>query len=94
MEPPKNEEEVKSKAKILIVDDQVFNVNALMMILLHSMKIDIETVCDSANNGKKALGAVEGNIKYNKDLKGVHLCDYNLILMDCNMPFMDGYEAT
>ena len=30
--------------KILIVDDQVFNINALLIILQYSMKIDIRKV--------------------------------------------------
>ena len=66
-----------------------------MLILEHTLKIrDCKNVCDSAKNGKRAVETVEANIKYNKDVLGVAKCNYNLILMDCNMPFMDGYEAT
>mmetsp|Transcript_30626 Transcript_30626/g.47000 ORF Transcript_30626/g.47000 Transcript_30626/m.47000 type:complete len:122 (-) Transcript_30626:141-506(-) len=28
------------------------------------------------------------------DLREVNVCDYGLILTDCSMPFMDGYECT
>jgi CheY-like chemotaxis protein len=50
----------------------------------------LENFCDNAYNGKQALKAVKKNVKKNRGL----FCDYNLILMDCNMPFMDGYDAT
>jgi CheY-like chemotaxis protein len=36
---------------------------------------------DSAEDGREALAAFDR-------------CDYDLILMDCEMPFVDGYEAT
>lgn len=38
-------------------------------------------LADVADNGEAALKAVENN-------------DYDLVLMDCQMPVMDGYEAT
>ena len=45
--------------KILIVDDQIFNINALMIILQHSVKIDSEAICDTAISGKIALDLVK-----------------------------------
>jgi CheY-like chemotaxis protein len=42
---------------------------------------------DKAYNGSEALDIVIKDLRHNKNKK----CSYKLILMDCNMPFMDGY---
>ena len=45
----------KDSIKILIVDDQIFNIDALMVILEHGVKIDVNKYCRSAFSGKKAI---------------------------------------
>ena len=46
---------------------------------------------DKAYDGKQALDAVIKNVERNRPIKH---CNYELILLDCNMPIMDGYTAT
>jgi CheY-like chemotaxis protein len=54
------------------------------------VKIDPKIKIDKVLNGQEAIDNIIADIKSNDYLK----CSYNLILMDCNMPFVDGYEAT
>jgi CheY-like chemotaxis protein len=79
-----------SQKKILIVDDQIFNIDALRIVLEMVIQVDVDQVCDKALNGEEALKMVINNVEENNE----EFCNYSLILMDCNMPFMDGYEAT
>ena len=67
----------------LVVDDEPFNILALET-LLNKFGIKVE----SAYNGKDA---VEKILRKSKESS---LGDYNLIFMDCQMPILDGYEAT
>jgi len=59
--------------------------------LRHSLKIaDLDKICECAFNGKKAVEKIIEDVeKHDKQ----H-CSYSLIMMDCSMPVMDGYEAT
>lgn len=76
--------------RILIVDDQEYNIQAIKIILHYSLGVNTDEIADKASNGQEAINAIQANLDQNMGNK----CDYSLILMDCNMPIVDGYEAT
>lgn len=46
------------KNKILIVDDQIFNVNALNIILQYSIGIEVDEICENASSGDTLQGSL------------------------------------
>jgi two-component system, CAI-1 autoinducer sensor kinase/phosphatase CqsS len=84
--PKVSEKEIKAannsnstKKKILIVDDEQIN----LMVEKSTLEKNLNVVCDIAHNGDEALQMI---IRPN--------CEYALILMDVEMPVMNGFEAT
>jgi PAS domain S-box-containing protein len=67
-----------SNIKILLVEDNIAN-QMFMKVLLKKLNIEF----DIANNGKEAVDIYKGNSD-----------KYDVILMDENMPIMNGIEAT
>ena len=65
--------------RILLVDD-----NKVNQLVANGILEEIELEADVANNGLEAIEAIK-----NMDER-----PYSIILMDCQMPEMDGYEAT
>ena len=79
---------LSKKGKILVCDDEKFNCDIIYGFLLILGISNRKDICEFAYNGEQALQKIQKAIKDNDPYK------YSLILMDCNMPFMDGYEAT
>jgi CheY-like chemotaxis protein len=73
-------------SKILEVDDDCFNILAMEVILKQ-----LNFKCDAAYSGEEAIKMVL-NRANNPCSK--HCFNYQMILMDCSMPIMDGFEAT
>ena len=71
----------RSRGHVLVVDDNSFN----LMIAQNFVKILSYTPV-TATNGEEALIAAKASFKAGKPIK--------IILMDCQMPVMDGFEAT
>jgi len=48
------------------VDDQLFNINALLIMLTHGVKIDADNLCHKALSGEQAIEMIKENVKLNK----------------------------
>ncbi|NQZ89656.1 MAG: response regulator [Colwellia sp.] len=69
------------ETKILLVEDNRINQVVAIQILKH-----FNLSCDTADNGSEALAELKLSSHVN--------FPYTIVLMDCQMPIMDGYEAT
>ena len=79
--PKQQETNSDLQGRILLVEDNPIN-QEVVIELLSDSGVTIEV----ANNGEEAIDSLKNASKYK--------CAFDLILMDCQMPVMDGYEAT
>ena len=71
----------------MVVDDEAFNVRALVHIL-RMMGLPQDVVIDTAFNGQEAVELMHQAVAERQ------VDRYQLILMDCSMPILDGYLAS
>eukprot|EP00347_Sterkiella_histriomuscorum_P001618 403371338 len=84
------------KSKILVVDDNVFNLVTIQSIL--ELKFGLQS--DRATHGLEAFELFKQRISDDQNCCDNQNCPirfnkgYKLILMDCSMPIMDGFQST
>ena len=76
-----------NKSKILAVDDEAFNILVIKGLMRVLGMQDIESRVDCGYNGEQLVEFVQKAVDEGDPYR------YSLILTDCMMPFMDGYEA-
>lgn len=75
-------------SKILVVDDEKANCDLIVGLLLVLGVANRKAITDFAYNGNQAVKMVQQAFEQTDPLR------YKLILMDCYMPSLDGFEAT
>lgn len=80
-EPVYQDIRIRENARILIVEDNHINQVVLKTML---QRLNLETI--TADHGGKALNVMEQSLATGESI--------DLILMDCQMPVMDGFETT
>ena len=76
---------------ILITDDNVFNVITLETMIQATFNME----CERALNGQEAFTKVTERMKEGQKCTcNNKKCSFKIIFMDCNMPIMDGFQAT
>ena len=78
---------MKQNRRILLVDDEPYNILALQVLLQQCGYPNLKQLIDVAYNGKEAFDLVQQAY-----IQKSH--SYGLILIDLSMPIMDGYEAS
>ena len=85
--PFKKQLVIPTRKRILIVDDEPFNVISMLITIGRVGIKGLSSLVDRAYNGIEALNYVKDS--YNS---GSHV--YGLVITDISMPLMDGYELS